>query len=180
MIWLFVFCLIGIVGAIYFAIYIAETKIGAVLNTIFLIPIGIFIGAFVGFLAMSVLGLIGHAIIPSETITISETQIYSLVDSNEYRGMFVLGSGCVESEICIYYVTITPDGKRIEYCDRDRVYIVETNSEDPKVTITGDRYKWTWAEWIFPEISMLGINTDKVTLTVPNDTVTIEYSIDLK
>lgn len=180
MIWFFVFCLIGLIGGISFAVDLAETKIGAILKGVFFAPIGIFLGALIGALAMLIFSLIGRAIIPSETVVISETEICSLSDSAEYSGRFVLGTGYVKSELCIYYVSVTPDGKKMESFKWSNTYIVESDNETPKVTITGDRYKWEWVEWIFPELSAMLEGVDKATITVPENTVTTQYSIDLE
>lgn len=172
--------MIGAFGAVAFSIDFTETKAWAVLCAAFFVPIGVFVGALVGLLAMLILGSIGYVIIPNETVTISEMPIYSLSDSSEYSGRFVLGSGYVKSELRVYYVSITPDGKRIESCSRYNAYIVETNDESPKVKITGNRYKWKWARWIFPEINMMFDCFDKVELIVPENTITMQYNIDLK
>lgn len=177
MIWAFVFIVFGIVLAVSIADDCCYSTVAKVLLDIALIPIfGVF-GFFLGVLFCMLIGFIGAFTVPTNEVVISETDIYSLTDTAEYEGRFVLGSGQVDGDLKIYYVTESDGGKKIERADRDKVVIVESD-ERPHAVVMGDRYKWKWVNLFALDIhELLG---DRVTLTVPKDTVTTEYSIDLK
>lgn len=160
---------------------LADTVFGRVLNYLWAVPLSALMGTFLG-LALAILaGAIGTAFIPTQEVKISETQIYSVVDRTKSDGHFVLGSGYVNSDLCVYYVVETGEGRKIESAKRANVVIVESNAEEPKAVVTGQRYKssWGWLKIFFLDVN--GIFTgDKVTLTVPEGTVTQEYTVDLQ
>lgn len=177
MIWIPIFIIAGVVIAVRFSLDFADSVPGKILAHIVTIPLFAGIGCLVGVLAGMLLGLIGLMIIQTETMTISETSIYSLSDQSEYNGRFVLGSGYVDSDLCIYYVSEVENGKQIVKADREYTAIIESDTEDPKAKVTGERYKFGWLTWIAIDLNDFA---DQTTLTVPVNTITTDYNIDLK
>ena len=113
MIWIPIFIIAGIVIAVLFSRYMADSLPGKIFTGIITVPIFAGVGCLLGVVAGILLGLVGLLIIPTEITTISETPIYSLTDQTQYNGRFVLGSGYIDSDLCIYYVAETDNGKKI-------------------------------------------------------------------
>ena len=177
MIWIPVLAIAGGVFAVSFSKEMTDTRIGEVLSIIVTIPLFAILGALLGICTSYIAGMLGLIIVPTKDVFISDLPIYSLADNAEYNGRFVLGSGQVDGDLKIYYVAQADDGKKIEKADRSNVVIVESD-EQPHAVVTGKRYKWYWVNLFMLDIhEMFG---DKVTLTVPKNTVTTEYNIDLK
>ena len=177
MIWIPIFIIAGIVIAVLFSRDMADSLPGKIFTGILTVPIFAGVGCLLGAIAGILLGLIGLLIIPTKTTTISETPIYSLVDQTQHKGRFVLGSGYIDSDLCVYYVAETDSGKKIMDSERKYTTIIESDTETPIATITGERYKWHWLNWI--AIDLHGF-VDETTLVVPTNTITTEYNIDLK
>ena len=177
MIWIPIFIIAGIVIAVFFSRYMADSLPGKIFTGIIAVPIFAGVGCLLGVVAGILLGLVGLLIIPTETTTISEAPIYSLADQTQYNGRFVLGSGYIDSDLCIYYVAETDSGKKIISSEREYTTIVESDVQAPTATVTGDRYKWHWLNWIAVDLNSF---VDETTLLVPTNTITTEYNIDLK
>lgn len=177
MIWIPIFIIAGIVTAVLFSRDMADSLPGKIFTGIITVPIFAGVGCLLGAIAGILLGLIGLLIIPTETMTISETPIYSLEDQTQYNGRFVLGSGYIDSDLCIYYVAETDSGKKIMDAEREYTTIIESDTETPIATVTGERYKWHWLNWIAIDLHDF---VDETTLVVPTNTITTEYNIDLK
>lgn len=177
MIWIPIFIIAGIVIAVFFSRDMADSLPGKIFTGIITIPIFAGVGCLLGAVAGILLGLVGLLIIPTETTTISETPIYSLVDQTQYNGRFVLGSGYIDSDLCIYYVAETDGGKKIMDAEREYTTIVESDAQAPTATVTGERYKWHWLNWVAIDLHDF---VDETTLVVPTNTITTEYNIDLK
>lgn len=177
MIWIPIFIIAGIVIAVLFSRDMADSLPGKIFIGIITVPIFAGVGCLLGAIAGILLGLVGLLIIPAETTTISETPIYSLADQTQYNGRFVLGSGYIDSDLCIYYVAEIDSGKKIMDSEREYTTIVESDSQTPTATVTGERYKWHWLNWIAIDLHDFA---DETTLIVPTNTITTEYNIDLK
>lgn len=177
MIWIIIFAIAGLVLAYEASEELTDTLIGKIFSLIVTVPIFSIFGVLLGLLFGIVIGFIGYVTAPTKDVQVSDLPIYSLTDNAEYNGRFVLGSGQVDGDLKIYYVAQADDGKKIEKADRSNVVIVESD-EQPRAVVTGKRYKWYWVNLFMLDIhEMFG---DKVTLTVPKNTVTTEYNIDLK
>ena len=177
MIWIPIFIIAGIVIAVLFSRYMANSLPGKIFTGIITVPIFAGVGCLLGVVAGILLGLVGLLIIPTEITTISETPIYSLTDQTQYNGRFVLGSGYIDSDLCIYYVAETDNGKKIMDSEREYTTIIESDSQTPIATVTGERYRWNWLNWIAIDLHDF---VDETTLVVPTNTITTEYNIDLK
>ena len=177
MIWIPIFIIAGIVIAVLFSRYMADSLPGKIFTGIITVPIFAGVGCLLGVVAGILLGLVGLLIIPTEITTISETPIYSLTDQTQYNGRFVLGSGYIDSDLCIYYVAETDNGKKIMDSEREYKTIIESDSQTPIATVTGERYRWNWLNWIAIDLHDF---VDETTLVVPTNTITTEYNIDLK
>ena len=177
MIWIPIFIIAGIVIAVFFSRYMADSSPGKIFTGIITVPIFAGVGCLLGVAAGIFLGLVGLLIIPTETTTISEDPIYSLADQTQYNGRFVLGSGYIDSDLCIYYVAETDSGKKIMDSEREYTTIIESDTETPIATVTGERYKWHWLNWIAVDLNSF---VDETTLVVPTNTIMTEYNIDLK
>lgn len=177
MIWIPIFIIAGIVIAVLFSRYMADSLPGKIFTGIITVPIFAGVGCLLGVVAGILLGLVGLLIIPTEITTISETPIYSLTDQTQYNGRFVLGSGYIDSDLCIYYVAETDNGKKIMDSEREYTTIIESDSQTPIATVTGERYRWNWLNWIAIDLHDF---VDETTLVVPTNTITTEYNIDLK
>ena len=177
MIWIPIFIIAGVVLAVVFSKDMADSLPGKIFTGILTVPIFAGFGCLLGAIAGILLGLIGLLIIPTKTTTISETPIYSLADQTQYNGRFVLGSGYIDSDLCIYYVAETDSGKKIMDSEREYTTIVESDVQAPSATVTGERYKWHWLNWVAIDLHDFA---DETTLVVPTNTITTEYNIDLK
>lgn len=177
MIWIPIFIIAGIIGAVFFSDFMADSIPGKIFSGVIAIPIFAGLGCLLGAVAGILLGLVGLLIIPTETTTISEAPIYSLTDQTQYNGRFVLGSGYTDSDLCIYYVAETDVGKKIMDSEREYTTIIESDSQTPTATVTGERYKFGWLNWIAIDLNKF---MDETTLVVPTSTITTEYNIDLK
>ena len=177
MIWIPIFIIAGIVIAVLFSRYMADSLPGKIFTGIITVPIFAGVGCLLGVVAGILLGLVGLLIIPTEITTISETPIYSLTDQTQYNGRFVLGSGYIDSDLCIYYVAETDNGKKIMDSEREYTTIIESDSQTPIATVTGERYRWNGLNWIAIDLHDF---VDETTLVVPTNTITTEYNIDLK
>ena len=177
MIWIPIFIIAGIVIAVLFSRDVADSLPGKIFTGIITVPIFAGVGCLLGAVAGILLGLVGILIIPTETTTISETPIYSLADQTQYNGRFVIGSGHIDSDLCIYYVAETDNGKKIMDSEREYTTIIESDTQTPTATVTGERYRWNWLNWIAIDLHDF---VDETTLVVPTNTITTEYNIDLK
>lgn len=177
MIWIPIFIIAGIIGAVLFSNFMADSIPGKIFSGVITVPLFAGLGCLFGVVAGLLLGLIGLFIIPTETTTISEAPIYSLTDQTQYNGRFVLGSGYIDSDLCIYYVAETDDGKKIMDSEREHTTIIESDSQTPTAIVTGERYRWNWLNWIAIDLHDF---VDETTLVVPTNTITTEYNIDLK
>jgi hypothetical protein len=176
-IWIPRFIIAGIVIAVLFSRDVADSLPGKIFTGIITVPIFAGVGCLLGAVAGILLGLVGLLIIPTETTTISETPIYSLADQTQYNGRFVIGSGHIDSDLCIYYVAETDNGKKIMDSEREYTTIIESDTQTPTATVTGERYRWNWLNWIAIDLHDF---VDETTLVVPTNTITTEYNIDLK
>ena len=61
--------------------------------------------------------------------------------------------------------------------EREYTTIIESDSQTPIATVTGERYRWNWLNWIAIDLHDF---VDETTLVVPTNTITTEYNIDLK
>lgn len=177
MIWIPIFIIAGIIGAVLFSNFMADSIPGKIFSGVITVPLFAGLGCLLGAISGALLGLVGLLIIPTETTTISETPIYSLADQTQYNGRFVLGSGYIDSDLCIYYVAEIDDGKKIMDAEREYTTIIESDSQTPTATVTGERYRWNWLNWIAIDLHKF---VDETTLVVPTNTITTEYNIDLK
>lgn len=177
MIWIPIFIIAGIVIAVLFSRDVADSLPGKIFTGIITVPIFAGVGCLLGAVAGILLGLVGLLIITTETTTISETPIYSLADQTQYNGRFVIGSGHIDSDLCIYYVAETDNGKKIMDSEREYTTIIESDTQTPTATVTGERYRWNWLNWIAIDLHDF---VDETTLVVPTNTITTEYNIDLK
>ena len=178
MIWIPVFAILGIVVAAKYALDESESLPGVIIRGIIATPICSAAGSLVGVVVACVVGIFSLLLPANETI-ISETPIYSLVDESGTYGRFVLGTGTVDSDLHIYYITETEDGsgKEIEKVKRDNAVIVENDAVQPNEKVVGKRLKWKWAELFVLDENVF---FDKTILTVPVGTTTTEYIVDLK
>lgn len=177
MIWIPIFIIAGIVIAVLFSRYTADSLPGKIFTGIITVPIFAGVGCLLGVVAGILLGLVGLLIIPTEITTISETPIYSLADQTQYNGRFVIGSGHIDSDLCIYYVAETDNGKKIMDSEREYTTIIESDNQTPTAVVTGERYRWSLLNWIAIDLNKF---VDETTLIVPTNTITTEYNIDLK
>lgn len=177
MIWIPIFIIAGAALAVFFSRDMAGSLPGKIFTGIITVPIFAGVGCLLGVVAGILLGIVGLLIIPTETTTISETPIYSLVDQTQHKGRFVLGSGYIDSDLCVYYVAETDSGKKIMDSEREYTTIVESDVQAPSATVMGERYKWHWLNWVAIDLHDFA---DETTLVVPTNTITTEYNIDLK
>ena len=177
MIWIPIFIIAGIVIAVLFSRYMVDSLPGKIFTGIITVPIFAGVGCLLGVVAGILLGLVGLLIIPTEIMTISETPIYSLADYTQYNGRFVIGSGHIDSDLCIYYVAETDNGKKIMDSEREYTTIIESDTQTPTAVVTGERYRWNLLNWIAIDLNKF---VDETTLIVPTNTITTEYNIDLK
>lgn len=175
---------IGVVAfAICALIGFVDTALGRVLHGVWVVPVSAVFGVLFGVLLSILAGFVAAPIIPRQDVEISETPICTVTDSSEYEGHFALGTGYATSGMKIYYVTEKDGRKEICSADSKDVTIVETDTEQPKAVVTASMYKHGWVNFFF--IDVRSVFTEEfggqaVTLTVPKDTITVQYNIDFK
>lgn len=140
--------------------------------------LGVLSGGFFGLLVSALFSAVGYFVFPTRDVVLVEKPIYSLADNNGGSGHFALGTGHIDSDLCFYYVTEEFDGsKTIEKAKRENTRIVETDETSPSVKITGKRYKHTALNLIGFDFNFIN---DKTMLTVPKNTIIMDYSVDLR
>ena len=180
MIWYFISVVMFIVLAVAAINYLCDSMIAKVINYIWGIPFSILLGIVMGFCFVFVFGAIGVVIMPSEEIILSENEIVSISDNMTLQGHFALGSGYVDENLCIFYVIDTSQGKKIDSVKADNAVIIESNTEKPNIVIKSERYKHKWINIFLWDIRTICDDWDTAIITVPEDTITVQYNIDLE
>ena len=157
---------------------IAETVIGKIVAGFLLFPLLVALAFFVSVLAAGIFSLPTLAM-KTEIIQEEPVLIYSIKDNAGVSGNFVLGSGSVKSELLYYFVIETEYGKKIDSVKANNSYIVESDEIYPRIVKETTRLKS--AIWSKVLLDMNNIFAEgKYIITVPTNTVTEEFIIDLQ
>lgn len=105
-----------------------------------------------------------------------KTEIYSLKDTSETSGSFILGSGTAQ-EVPYFYYVVEKDGfKSIDKAAIPASKIREGSYEKPYVLTYDVQYKSAIARFFYGKST--GLNTYEFYL--PEDTITTDYKIDME
>lgn len=105
-----------------------------------------------------------------------KTEVYSLKDTSETSGRFVLGSGTAQ-EVPYFYYVVEKDGfKSIDKAVIGASKIREGTYEKPYVLTYDVQYKSAIARFFYGKST--GLNTYEFYL--PEDTITTDYKIDME
>ena len=151
---------------------------------------GIIAGSFIISILLTffiyVLGSIGanmYGIIDTYEVKVCDIQgLENNIDTKEYvKGAFILGCGYIdggtEQKMKYYYFEVTNRGKKLASTDTN-VYIRETDETSPCLIYEKSKTHFTGAfQWLFGENENERINAE--ILVVPNNTIKIEYNVDI-
>ena len=120
------------------------------------------------------------------TRTAYEIASLEIVNSNDYKGSFVLGTGYIGNSQNLKYAFFinTENGKQLKTINAEKVYLIETNQESPKMQEEVKQFirKTTWVDtlWGTKEEEKIMLETiEKQTLIIPENTIQIEYNIEI-
>ena len=135
--------------------------------------------AILGFVAGLIFGLAGSAIATENAETkISHTEtveIYALTDTTSAKGRNFLYSGYVNGKLVYRYVIETEKGKQVKELDSKNAYIIEDDTEQPRIEIHEKTYENDWLNKFFFIFS----NKEYI-IYIPEGSITTEYNIDLE
>lgn len=107
-------------------------------------------------------------------------EIYSINDNIGVDGRFHLGTGRIESKDYYYFYIKTDKGLKVEKLDATNAYIQETDEVTPRVIYQYHKHiypEW-YKKWFVVDPNPHGEVT--IIIKVPTNTVTTEYTLDLK
>lgn len=113
----------------------------------------------------------------TEWVPVETTNISALNDSASTYGRFFLGSGYVNEELQYYFIKETEKGKIAGSIDADNAYIIESNTETPRIERWEERIAddiWLW----FTISKELGVSEYRI--YIPENSVTTDFNIDLE
>ncbi|MBD5589288.1 hypothetical protein [Clostridium botulinum] len=145
-------------------------------NYILSIVLGFLIGVIVNFiLVISITSVVNHYASKKEVVD-STINIKAIDNKQSTNGTFFLGSGSINGRMYYYYMTSEKDGstqiKKLE--NNDNVYIIETNSQKPKIIF----YKKEFVNPHFKDI--MPIYEEKIKIYIPKESLKTNYNIDLE
>lgn len=109
--------------------------------------------------------------------TLSETrEIAALNDTASVSGQFFLSSGQVEDEMKYYFVEKTEKGKVVNSIGAKKAYIIESNTETPRIEKWGKR--WT-SDVVFWFTATAGPGACEYKIYIPENSVTTNFNVDL-
>ena len=107
-------------------------------------------------------------------------EIYSINDNIGVDGRFHLGTGRIESKDYYYFYIKTDKGLKVEKLDATNAYIQETDEVTPRVIYQYHKHiypEW-YKKWFVIDPNPHGEVT--IIIKVPTNTVTTQYTLDLK
>lgn len=108
--------------------------------------------------------------------TVAETkEITALNDSSTASGQFFLGSGQVDGTMKYYFVENTEKGKHVDSVSAKNAYIIESNTEKPRIELHKPYFKNKWLWWIASP--MQGF---EYRIYIPEDSITTDFNVDLE
>lgn len=135
-----------------------------------------FLGAIIGFIIYLIGGsFIGAALPVDEVVT--KQEICALNDGVETEGSYFLFSGYIDKKLTYRYVVNTDKGKHVESLDEDDDIYIKEGDYKPYVEYHKYIFKSDWYYWFAFNISSVD---NYIIFYVPSNTVTNDYSIDLK
>lgn len=118
--------------------------------------------------------------------TAYEISSLEVINSTNYTGAFILGTGSVGSSQSMKYVFFINDenGKQLKTINAEGVYLIETNQETPKLQEEVKQFvrKTNWIDtlWGTTEKEKIMLETiEKQTLIIPENTIKIEYNVEI-
>lgn len=140
------------------------------------ILLGFLIGLMVNFiLVISTTSVVNHYASKKEVVK-SIVNIKAIDNKQSTNGTFFLRSGNINGRMYYYYMSYEKDGstqiKKLE--NDDNVYIIETNSEKPKIVF----YKKEFVNPHFRDI--MPFYEEKIKIYIPKGSLKTNYNIDLQ
>lgn len=121
-------------------------------------------------------GTIGLILVPAQDAELYDSYpIFTLTDSIEYNGRFILGTGSTSGEIKYYFFEDSDDGYMLRESEAKNTYIIYIDDgEQPRL----ERHSLVKARrwWIACQI----FHDDVYKLFVPEGTIQVDYRIDLQ
>jgi hypothetical protein len=111
--------------------------------------------------------------VPATYETVKTTEITALNDNAAMSGSCFLGTGEVDEYVRYYYMADTKLGAKMNYVLADDSYIVEDNSEAPRI----EKIK-VIPENVFLKYNMFPVH--KYVVYIPEDSVTTDFSVDMQ
>lgn len=108
--------------------------------------------------------------------TVAETkEITALNDNSTASGYFFLGSGQVDEEMKYFFVEETEKGKHVDSVSAKNAYVIESNSETPRIELLRPDFKNKGLWWIaFP------MQDPEYRIYIPEDSITTDFNVDLE
>lgn len=108
--------------------------------------------------------------------TLVETkEITALNDDSAISGHFYLGSGYVNEKKRYYFFEETDKGKHMDSVDADSSYIIESDTEQPRIEVYPPKFKSKWLYLFAMEFA-----DTEYKIYIPENSITTEFKVDLE
>lgn len=136
---------------------------------------GLIMGCLINFISMLLMFFMINIHASKKEVIDTTIFIKAIKDNQSSNGNFFLGSGNINGEIYYYYMTCKDDNTQIKKIkNNDDVYIIETNSEKPKIVF----YKKEFVNPHFKDI--MPFYNEKIKIYIPKGSLKTNYNIDME
>ena len=137
------------------------------------------VGAFLASLAVLLFGiciaLFGQLMPADEVCGKTETQICALSDNTNTKGLFILGSGSVDSEMYYYYLTKNENnGKKMEKIKYSQAVLFDDKTKQPRIVEVQKRSSNPLVRFFFITESK------EYEIHIPPKSIKYDFNVDLK
>lgn len=136
----------------------------------------IFIAGILVVFANSISSLILSQIVDTQPVLAEEIKIVALQDGASSAGRFFLGAGHTDDKVKYYYLEETEQGKHIASVDARNSYIIESNSETPRI----ETYKYEWKNKGWKWLALISPPGRTIKIYIPENSVTTDFNVDLQ
>ena len=179
MIWFVVAAIVALVGFVVFVCHEKEEIKGTKDAVWCLIPLFLLM-QIAGVICALLFAAVSTAVVAcnaeTQWVLVETKEISALNDNITASGSFYLGSGRVDGEMKYFYVEETNKGKTVDSISADNVYIVESNTEKPRI----EKWQEKWENESLVWLSLCdGTNVIEYKIYIPENSFTTDFNVDL-
>lgn len=172
MIWFIIAGIIFIVGIIVLILSSSDAD-DAFFGGVLLFSICVAVALIVNLISSGILMICD---VDTEAVKTEEIAITALADNGNASGKFFLGSGHVDEEIKYYYIEMAEHGKHMNSINAKNVYLIENNTETPRI----EKYTQKWKNKSWYWIANFTLHPNYTQIYIPEGAVTTEFNVDLQ